>query len=311
MRDPRFDGDTSLHAREELEIARGLCRRLASGRSDVGAALVERVRCADALSTAARQALFEGFIVALAKPPRKAISTREAELLWDWFSARLEGRGVARKSVCSEARGVDVAGEAARWLLLLPDPAAVWQASYDRLAPPSRRSAAGGGVDAIAWDHALLLLRVGLLACATHAASSRERTHRAYGRAFFWQLFDAARRLMRGSSPPVEVDDHVVVSCFACMKGVFEERLDEALERALGALTGSATLLSLAALGLWKGGVGAAQLDASMRELDVDAARALRSARDEFTAQGKEFPPRLRALERALREARRAGRGYE
>lgn len=300
---------TAAVARAEQERARNKARRWirTSGRQ-VGEYKGEGARTLSGEGLP----LLLGAAVMLGDDPS---SQAELDAFWRWFEDLLVGRDPGLSLIEHGSSMVEVPQRFGFLLSRMPNPFARFRATYIKLEPQRRRSLFGHRYEDLDHDlGSVLLLRIGLYAAANWRVREEEAGRDgAPARAFFWDLYEAARRLWLTSIHDFEeTKQELVTVCFAFMTALFPENLEDALRRAAPAIAGDARMLSTAGWFLWKNGVAADRLVPLMREVGADLERALRDAhqwamlakvrsrRQAVDHQNREFPGSLEELARAL-----------
>ena len=234
---------------------------------------------------------------------RRTLQGDEAGAFWQWLRELFEGRAPGTWSFLGRGHIDETCKQVGRILALLPEPDAAWREAYDRLEPQRRRDQfLLRYADDDAHEPSVALLLIGLFGCAAWFEGAGRASPTA-AHAWFWRLFDAARRLWLTEVLEVSGLRQIIVPiCFSFIPELFKNSTGEALRRAVPAIAEDPLLLSLAAFHLWKNGVEPIRLEKLFADAGTHIVAALRDAHQwsQLTGLAEEFPPGCKTLADAL-----------
>ncbi|WP_437527292.1 ATP-binding protein [Sorangium sp. So ce726] len=181
----------------------------------------------------------------------------ELERYWAWLVEILDGRAPGLSTAAIWSHRPQAVQPLARLLARLPAPATAWRTAYARLEPQRRRSQfLVRYEDHDSDEPSLVLVRIGLYACAFLRAVEAAAQPGEDVNAFFWTVYDAVRRLwLTAAVDPSDSRKELVATCFAFMPTVFGDALKDALKRAAPPIATEPWLVCLAAHHLTQNGV--------------------------------------------------------
>jgi len=241
--------------------------------------------------------------------------TGEAELdaFWAWFEELLDGRDPGLRLVNHGNSHTTVPRHFGYYLSRLPDPEARFRATYDKIEPQRRRALFASRYDELDHDlESVILLRVGLNAAANWRDRVKQGEQADAARAFFFWIYDTARRLwLTAVLDTGDTKRQLVSTCFAYMPILFGEGLGEALKQVIPPIANDARLLAEACVSLRLNHIEVARLRALIAEAGADLPASLCALRRRSELNGREedFPEHLRKLEADLAEMNGAPAG--
>lgn len=284
-----------------------LCRRKYEAESSRSVVRAAREKRSSSLGEGARTLHLDAFpllygIAAVLE--RAGAPVGEADRYWRWLTDVLIRRPPGLSPYGGASHWIKAALPIAGRLLQVSSPAAAWCSSYNRLEPQRRRSLYWTRYEEHDRDGpSILLIYIGLQACALAAAEPRTDLGPVELHQFFWTLYDAARRLWLTDPRDVfTIKRELVADCFVFMPATFGDSLGRALESALPPIANHARLLCMAASKLQGRYTGSPGLVELFSRAGADLPGALREmhARAQLTGQEKLFPPAFQSLAASL-----------
>lgn len=225
--------------------------------------------------------------------------------LWSWFEELLVGRDPGLDWALLDTVIDQVTPALGALLAKLPDPAEAWRAAYRALEPQRRQAQFGFRYEGDGYQdrESLLLIYVGLQACAHRIEHSSQGHESAWVREVFWDLYAAARRLWLTAAADIGARKrNAVAACFAFMPAIFGDGFGRALPSALRAVSRDPWLFCRACSYMLRNGVAPEQLMPLASAAGLDLAAALRDAHEwsSITGQKDEFPSDFKDLAEAI-----------
>lgn len=232
-------------------------------------------------------------------------SSPDLTLFWSWLEDLLVGRDPGLSLIHHGTSLSELPQHFGFLLSRLPNPDALFRATYAKLEPQRRRALFGHKYDEIYHDlESVFLLRVGLNAAVNWFSRVKEGEKADAPRELFFWIEEAARRMwLTAVLDTGETKRQLVIACYAFMPFLFGERLDEALKRTIPCIANDARVLTEACASLRLNGVEAEQLCALAKDAGADLPAALRDLLQwwQLTGRAENFPEHVKKLATELR----------